>query len=227
MNAFAVVCALNIALSNVSLQMISLSLHQIIRSGTPLITLALEWVILGRKQGGGYGWMMIAVLSGIVAGIVLSVLGEERGSDPSSKLKVIPIVITVLGAVVSAFKGVLASVFLQRSRFSPLQLLMLTAPVAACICLTVGLLGAGEGKMVTGVVKDNTLQLLINGSLAFILNWTGFAVNKETSALTITVAGNVKQALTVGLGIILFQTHVEWMGWLGLSMTLLFGLAYG
>jgi hypothetical protein len=214
--------------------MISLSLHQIIRSGTPLITLALEWMILGRSgrsAGGWRCWLLIGVLSGIVGGIVLSVLGEAmttaHARNPQAQTTLAAISVTALGAVVSSFKGVSTSALLIEKQYSPLQLLMLTAPVAALICALIGGVLTEEPSVIGRVFKEDSWQLLLNGFLAFLLNWAGFECNRETSALTITVAGSVKQALTVALGIVLFETRMAWMGWIGLAMTLICGLAYG
>lgn len=176
-------CALNIALNNVSLRLVSLSLHQIIRSLTPLLTMLLEWMLV-RGDGSGRGsWMRRAglgvVMSGLVTGIVLSVLGERGGagggvlgengggkqgesaSTPPSGNHITaggshlpyhlgpstwPVVVTAMGAGVSAFKGVFTGILLKRRRgreYSPLQLLLLTAPMAAVLCAGVGLLLGG------------------------------------------------------------------------------------
>lgn len=55
--------------------------------------------------------------------------------------------------------------------------------------------------LATGV----TIALLCgNGFLAFVLNVSSFQTNKIAGALTVTVAGNLKQACTLALGIIVF-----------------------
>lgn len=51
-----------------------------------------------------------------------------------------------------------------------------------------------------------TIALLLgNGILAFVLNVSSFQTNKIAGALTVTVAGNLKQACTLALGIIVFK----------------------
>ncbi|KAJ3214395.1 UAA transporter [Clydaea vesicula] len=71
--------------------------------------------------------------------------------------------------------------------------------------------GAGQSKlMATGYsayFDKNTklyLALLVNGLLAFLLNFVSFTANKKTSALSMTVAGNVKQAMSIVLSVVLF-----------------------
>lgn len=215
--AFSSLYALNIALSNVSLQLVSLALHQIIRSGTPLITLVFEYVILGRRSSAS----ILLTLLAIVGGIVLTVIGDLEMKTRNF----IGIGLTVLGAVISALKGVLTNLFLKES--DPLDLLAKIAPLATIQCAALAVL-SGEGSKISEINWNASIvmNLSINAALAFGLNWISFAVNKETSALTLTVAGNVKQAVSVALGVLIFSTPVNVLGMIGMSITLLGGLFY-
>lgn len=62
--------------------------------------------------------------------------------------------------------------------------------------------------------------LLGNGLIAFLLNISSFSTNKTTSALTMTVCGNVKQCLTIVLGIVIFGVQVGVWNGLGMLITL-------
>lgn len=62
--------------------------------------------------------------------------------------------------------------------------------------------------------------LLGNGFLAFLLNMASFQTNKLAGALTITVCGNIKQCLTILLGIVLFNVRVTQLNGLGMAMAL-------
>lgn len=64
------------------------------------------------------------------------------------------------------------------------------------------------------------LKLVVNGALAFGLNYISFAANKKTSPLTMTVAANLKQCLSIILGVRVFQLHVGWMNALGIIIAL-------
>lgn len=68
--------------------------------------------------------------------------------------------------------------------------------------------------------------LLVNGLIAFALNIISFTANKKTGALTMTVAANVKQILTIILAIAFWGLQVTWMNALGISLTLLGGAWY-
>ena len=55
-----------------------------------------------------------------------------------------------------------------------------------------------------GSTLTTVLFLLGNGMLAFLLNVSSFQTNKVAGALAISVCGNLKQVLTVVLGIFTF-----------------------
>jgi hypothetical protein len=60
------------------------------------------------------------------------------------------------------------------------------------------------------------LALAGNGLLAFLLNISSFSTNKAAGALTMTVCGNVKQCLTILLGIIIFGVKVGLVNGVGM-----------
>lgn len=66
----------------------------------------------------------------------------------------------------------------------------------------------------------------VNGALAFFLNVVSFTANKKTSALSMTVAANVKQVLTVALAVVIFDLHITPMNLFGITLTLAGGAAY-
>lgn len=64
------------------------------------------------------------------------------------------------------------------------------------------------------------LALFVNAITAFLLNIVGFQANKMAGALTITVCSNVKQALTILFGIILFHVQVGLTNAVGMLITI-------
>jgi hypothetical protein len=52
------------------------------------------------------------------------------------------------------------------------------------------------------------------------MNIASFSANKNTGALTMTVCGNVKQCLTVLLGILVFGVKVGWVNGVGMVIAL-------
>lgn len=68
--------------------------------------------------------------------------------------------------------------------------------------------------------QNLVVALLGNGLLAFFLNITSFQTNKLAGALTITVCANIKQCLTILVGVMLFNVEVGFMNGLGMLITL-------
>lgn len=66
-----------------------------------------------------------------------------------------------------------------------------------------------------------------NGLIAFLLNISSFSTNKNAGALTMTVCGNVKQCLTILLGIVIFGTRVGVLNGLGMLAALAGAAWYG
>ena len=64
------------------------------------------------------------------------------------------------------------------------------------------------------------LSLVGNGAAASALNLVSFETNKKVGALTVTVCGNVKQALTILLSIVWFQIPIRLMSGIGMFITL-------
>lgn len=74
-----------------------------------------------------------------------------------------------------------------------------------------------EGNLTSSVC----LALVGNGVLAFMLNVTSFQTNKLAGALTLSVCANLKQCLTILLGIVLFNVRVGPQNGVGMLITIL------
>ena len=66
----------------------------------------------------------------------------------------------------------------------------------------------------------------MNGMMAFFLNWCNFMTTKMTSALTVTVAGNVKHIATIIFAIIIFNTPISFMNAFGTLITIIGAATY-
>lgn len=99
------------------------------------------------------------------------------------------------------------------------------SPLAAVQCVAYGIISGEADQFRIAYAKgefSNTLglALLINAVTAFLLNIVGFQANKMAGALTITVCGNVKQALTILFGIVLFHVEVGVTNAVGMLITI-------
>ena len=59
----------------------------------------------------------------------------------------------------------------------------------------------------------------MNVNIAFFLNYISLKANQLAGPLTMSVCGNVKQAFTILLGIILFETQLSWLNVTGMIIT--------
>lgn len=114
----------------------------------------------------------------------------------------------------------------------PVEFLMRMSPLAALqalACATAtGEVAAFREQVRTGGFNpvSSSLSLAGNGFLALLLNISSFNTNKLAGALTMTVCGNLKQCLTVMLGIFLFNVTVDFLNGAGMAVTMVGAAIY-
>ena len=112
-----------------------------------------------------------------------------------------------------------------RLKLPALELLFRMSPLAAGQCLICSLV-AGEWTSVKAARSDGLLgvgvlaAVLGNGILAFMLNVSSFKTNKAAGALTMAIAANTKQVLTILLGVVFFNVTVTPINGLGMGIAL-------
>lgn len=140
--------------------------------------------------------------------------------------------LTVLGAVLASIKTIVTNrVQVGRLKLNPLDLLFRMSPLAFVQCIVYAYV-TGELEKVREFSSENMTYslastLLFNGLIAFGLNIVSFTANKKTSALTMTVAGNVKQVLSIILSVVIFDYTINSTNAFGILLTLFGGGWYG
>ncbi|KAI8833920.1 hypothetical protein BC829DRAFT_407495 [Chytridium lagenaria] len=227
---FSVLYTVNIAVSNVSLNMVSLPFHQVVRSTNPAVTLALESVFFGKKIANQNVYLSLMM---VIAGVALATLGEYEFSIPG-------LLMTLLGVLLSSLKGICTNRLLVGTlHFHPLDLLRRMSGLATLQCLLVawwsGELSAFQRfispMMVT--IGLRSVHCGVDGGvvgewgLAFFLNLVSFMANRRVGALSMTVAGNVKQSMTIALSVWVFGYIITVPpNGLGILLTLIGGAWY-
>ncbi|KAI7327427.1 TPT-domain-containing protein [Hortaea werneckii] len=213
--AFSVLFTVNIAISNVSLAMVSVPLHQIMRSTCPVVTILIYRTLYNRSYSTPTYLSMIPLIFGV---------GLATAGDYYCTL--IGFLLTALGVILAAVKTVATNRLMTGSlALSAMEVLLRMSPLAAVQCVIYA--------VITGEVQEFHLAyqqgqfsgsfgmaLLANAVIAFSLNMVSFQANKLAGALTMTVAGNVKQALTIALGIVLFNVQTGLLNAVGMLITL-------
>ncbi|CAI6342217.1 unnamed protein product [Periconia digitata] len=218
---FSLLFTLNIAMSNVSLAMVSVPFHQIMRATCPVFTIAIYSVLFGRK----YAVATYLSLVPIIGGVGLATYGDYY-------FTLIGFVLTFLGVLLAAIKTVATNRLLTgRLQLGPLEVLLRMCPLAAIQSLLYSaLIGEFSDFMDfvnTGAFdKRAVLALAGNGILAFALNVTSFQANKLAGALSMTVCANLKQCLTIVLGAILWDLRMSVTNGAGIAMALVGAAGY-
>ncbi|KAN0102246.1 TPT domain containing protein [Hyaloscypha variabilis] len=227
---FSFLFTINIAISNVSLAMVSIPFHQIMRSTCPVFTV----LIYRFRYHRAYSNMTYLSLVPIVIGVGIATYGDYYFTLPGFFL-------TLLGVILASVKTVATNrVMTGPLSLSPLEFLFRMSPLAFTQSLIYAYL-TGEistFSLTTGPFSkfDLTTQtsmyrsiavFAINGFLAFLLNISSFSTNKNAGALTMTVCGNVKQCLTILLGIVVFGVKVGLLNGVGMVSALAGAAWYG
>ncbi|KAI9334281.1 triose-phosphate transporter family-domain-containing protein [Obelidium mucronatum] len=239
---FSILYTVNIAVSNISLGMVSIPFHQIIRSTNPAVTIFLEWLLLSKWKDG--------VEANVTASLCIVIFGVGLATFGSYKSTLVGFLVTFLGTVLSALKGISTNTLLVGNglKFHPIELLWRMSGLSFCQCFAIawatgeldacwGLLRklvvvAGQEQAAGGktLVWLNptwlVVAVVVNGMMAFFLNYVSFSANKKVGALSIAVAGNVKQAMTLGLSVWIFGDIVGLVNGFGILLTLIGGAWY-
>ncbi|KAL6891949.1 triose-phosphate transporter family domain-containing protein [Trichoderma evansii] len=220
--AFSALFTANIAVSNLSLAMVSVPFYQTMRMLTPIFAIVIFRVYYGRT----YSTMTYLSLIPLIIGATMTTAGEMSFSDAGFLL-------TILGVILAALKTVVTNRFMTGSlALPPIEFLMRMSPLAALQALACAT-ASGEVAGFRALVKSGEIHLLPasaslagNGFLALLLNISSFNTNKLAGALTMTVCGNLKQCLTVMLGIFLFNVTVDFLNGAGMAVTMVGAAIY-
>ncbi|KAJ1957033.1 hypothetical protein GGI12_005141 [Dipsacomyces acuminosporus] len=167
----------------------------------------------------------------VVAGVGMATYGDYS-------FTAVGFLLTLLGTVLAATKTVVTNTILvgnNRLELSPFDLLYQLSPLAFIQTLAWSV-STGEFSRFLEFAQSSKNgehsavplvgALVVNGSIAFVLNIASFTASRNTSALAMTVTGNVKVVLTVVLGCALFGTSLSALSIAGIAVTLAGGALY-
>ncbi|KAH7912483.1 triose-phosphate transporter family-domain-containing protein [Hygrophoropsis aurantiaca] len=236
--AFSVLYTINIAVSNLSLQLVTVPFHQVVRAATPIFTIILSACLFGLRSSRH----KMASLIPVIAGVGLATYGDYYCTLSGLLLTVLG---TLLAAVKTIFTSILQSspsphtprtssplhlVVPPRLHLHPLDLLTRMAPLAFIQCVILAI-STGELDQVRHyssheMTTVKAISLLLNGIIAFGLNVVSFTANKKAGPLSMTVAANVKQVLSIFLAVLIFDLSISATNAMGILLTLAGGAWY-
>eukprot|EP00761_Pharyngomonas_kirbyi_P012026 gb/GECH01012053.1/.p1 GENE.gb/GECH01012053.1/~~gb/GECH01012053.1/.p1 ORF type:complete len:320 (+),score=53.73 gb/GECH01012053.1/:1-960(+) len=212
LRVFSVLYCLNIAFGNLSLHVVSVALSQVVRATIPGVIMILAFLVLNHRPS---RTLMCTVIP-IIIGVSMACFGNME-------ITAVSILVLLIGIFLAALKGVMTNKYLVEYNLHPIEMLYRLAPLAGIQMIFLA--------FITGEISSFSveyLDLISSGSFfgvfatalaAFFLNYTNFMANKATSPLTISVAGNLKQAATIGISVWLFNTHLGPLNAAGVFVT--------
>ncbi|KAL4072210.1 triose-phosphate transporter family-domain-containing protein [Scleroderma citrinum] len=237
--AFSVLYTINIAVSNLSLEMVTIPFHQVVRAATPIFTIFLSMLLFGTRSSR----QKVASLIPVVAGVGFATYGDYYCTTTG-------LILTVLGTLLASVKTIYTSILQSspsisnpsyqaslrryfvppRLQLHPLDLLTRMAPLAFVQCVILAHVSGELDRVRMWSVHEMTpwslTVLSLNGAIAFGLNIVSFTANKKAGPLSMTVAANVKQVLSIILAVLIFDLSISFMNATGILLTLAGGAWY-
>lgn len=193
--------------------MVTIPFHQVLRATTPVFTVLIYRILFQASYSIATYYSLIPV----IAGVGLATYGDYAATT-------LGFIMTLLGALLAAIKTVTTNrVQTGTLHLSAMELLHRMSPLALIQSLAFAYYFGEIEEFRRYVIMEKRVSprtlvvLLINGAIAFGLNIISFSANKKVGALTMTVAANVKQILTIALSVAFFKLLVGPMHALGSS----------
>lgn len=223
----AISTALDIDLTNASLVFISISFETMCKSAAPVFLLFFAFAFKLETPS----LRLFGIIVIISSGVLLTGLGSLFDSKPEErKFEVLGFILVILAAVMSGFRWTLTQILLQKREYglnNPLAVLSHLAPVMAIFTAAFSLATEPLHKLAEKPFFDtyhnavkSSLVLLLGGSLAFFMVLAEYLLISKTSAVTLTVAGVVKEVVTIVVAVIFLGDQFTALKALGLAVIL-------
>jgi len=190
---------------------VTIPFHQVLRATTPVFTVLIYRILFHVS----YSNATYCSLVPVIAGVGLATYGDYAATA-------LGFVMTLFGALLAAVKTVTTNRIQTGSLgLSAMEVLHRMSPLALIQSLAFAYLFGEMAEFQNFALVEHRLNLktivvlLMNGAIAFGLNIISFSANKKVGALTMTVAANVKQILTIVLSVAFFKLLVGTMHALG------------
>ncbi|AQL02037.1 probable sugar phosphate/phosphate translocator At1g06470 [Zea mays] len=215
--------ALDINLSNASLVFISVTFATMCKSASPIFLLLFAFAF--RLENASIKLLGIIVV--ISTGVLLTVSKE-------TEFDFLGFIFVTLAAVMSGFRWSMTQILLQKDTYglkNPITLMSHVTPVMAIATMILSLLLDPWSEFKKNSYFDNPwhvmrscLLMLIGGTLAFFMVLTEYILISATSAITVTIAGVVKESVTILVAVFYFHDEFTWLKGVGL-FTIMVGVS--
>lgn len=212
----SVTFCLSVTCGNVALRFIYVSFAQMVTAASPLFTMGLMFLAVGKRYSRTATLSMVPMCGGVM----MCTAGEVNFN------------LVGFSAVIAAtlLRGV-KSIMQQRLLQSPdekLDSMSLLYHMSGPSVLILGAISAAtehaafyEERLYTAEAARLWGLILLSGCVSFFLNLANFLVTKYTSAVALQVLGNVKVVLSILVSLLIFGNKVSEWSVLGSVITLL------
>ncbi|KAJ7723821.1 hypothetical protein B0H14DRAFT_3118363 [Mycena olivaceomarginata] len=235
--------AINIVVSNVSLQLVTVPFHQVVRAATPIFTIFFSGLLFGAPSSHSKKMSLIPVVAGVglayaafrfpslLSAILIFFPHTTNSTFGDYYFSYAGFLLTLLGTVLAALKTIFTTSSRRRpprpaprARTSATRSTCSSCSPRSRSCSAV-LLAHVTGELRAALraaeLSAGTLgALLLNGCLAFGLKVVSFSANRRVGALGMTVAANVKQVLTIVCAVVIFKLTITTLNAVGILLTL-------
>jgi len=229
------------------LQLVTVPFHQVVRASTPIFTILLSYWFFGSLCSREKMMSLIPVIVGVgfatygdyyftAWGLILTLFGTFLAALKTIFTNILqsPPVSPPQSPTISSpsgFFSFLPKTFIPpRLHLHPLDLLTRMSPLAFIQCVIYAQLSGELDSVKVYSAREmswfKAVALLMNGVIAFGLNVVSFTANKKAGPLSMTVAANVKQVLTIALAMFIFHLPPSMTNTLGIVLTLMGGAWY-
>ncbi|XP_058219456.1 probable sugar phosphate/phosphate translocator At1g06470 isoform X1 [Rhododendron vialii] len=211
--------ALDINLSNASLVFISVTFATMCKSASPIFLLLFAFAF--RLESPSF--KLLGIIFVISIGILFTVVKE-------TEFEFWGFVFVMLAAVMSGFRWTMTQILLQKEVYGlkdPITLMSYVTPVMAVSTALLSLImdpwdefkGSTYFNSSSHIIRS-CLLMLFGGTLAFFMVLTEYILVSITSAVTVTIAGVVKEAVTILVAVFYFHDQFTWLKGVGLIIIL-------
>lgn len=209
----------DIGMGNLSLKFVTLSFYTMVKSSSLGFVLVFS-ILFGLEFA---SWRLAGIVGLLTIGVAMMVRGETTFHLTGFLL--------VLSAACSsglrwAVTKILLSSHMGNTKPHPVRTIMLLAPGMGVILIVWGLIQEGPREFANAEIwKTHNIfvavfYLLFPGVLAFCMTWSEFELLNATGALTLAIAGVLKEMVTIFVSVLVFHDKLTLINVAGLLVSL-------
>lgn len=203
-------CA-TIAFGNMGLNCVQVSFAQVISTTTPLFTIAISKLFLGKH----HHILKYTAMMPICLGASFSLIGEMQFDHKGCFY-------IFAATMLRGVKSIQQSILLQEEKINSVILLYLMSIPSFCILISAAFLLESDTVWESSIKSDNRLWMFILLSClgSVLYNLASFCVTTLTSAVTLHVVGNLNMVGNLVISQVLFGSEMTALSYAGIGLTL-------